>query len=510
MSSTTTVIFPTVIRFESRNDINNAVQVAGVSKIVNDKIEGMKEINVSEAMKNLAQVGTLLQLAYAGSRDFPCWKPISQILIKYKSLITDTQLTSEDFVNCCLAALKAHLYALQFAEKGKMDTALKYIKKCEDLAEKMALASQILITKSSELSKLSETAALTAIDDNLVAKSKKEEIQRMINDLEAAKAGLKAKTAALEDEIEEARIREDDALKEAREARKHAFIVALVSAVAEPLTKATIQTTSPSSVAAVSIYQVLQDNVKKANEMENDVQQRLNELQKKLAIKKIELSNSNGQNKEIIEKECASLQSEMDSLKKDLEQKKGALANAQEQLNQQSKAAEDQAIAYAKLKHELQKERRDANASLAESIEKVKNLSSDKKDLNQAIAALELTIKTMHKVVGIFENTRAFWERVKKRCEKLTKEGVDASALADFAEEGMKEEFINAVNYSAFNWLALGKINSSAVDAMNIVGAKVDNIMNNLPDESEARKLILNISAEMLAQINDDKFLLTE
>lgn len=518
MNLSLTVIYPTNISFNNRTDIDEALQMQGVLTVVNSRIAESKEVNVSSAMKNLTQVGSLLQLAYAGSIGFSCRRHIAEILVDYQSLIKDSRLTSGVFVDSCLAALKLHLVALKFAEKDKLVFGLKQMKKCGELAEKMAQASQKLVNKSTELSNLSKTALLAAIDDSHASEERKTEVQKMIDALEASKASLSTKTAELQEAITESRKKEAESLKESREARKNAFVIALVSSIAQPLVsiggsvvKTGIALSNPAA-AAVAVVTGVSDSllaiVNKNKEEKDSVQQKYDEAKRQIAMKEVDLKNAKDENKGSIEKEIAGLKSQVQAIETELQQKQDALGKAQEQLNQQSKMAEDQAASYAKISDDLQRERIKANASLAESVEKLKNLDVNNRDLSQAIHSLELTIKTMGKVRTVFENTRLFWEGVKRHCDALTNEGVDATIMAEFVEGEMKEEFIASVKNSGFNWLALGKINLIAALAVEPVDAKVDGIMNDLPNANEAIHLIQNLSTTMLEEIEQERALL--
>ncbi len=518
MNANLAVAFPRNFPFDTSADIDSALQIAGVSNIVNAKMAESREINVSSAMRNLVQVGSLLQLAYAGSLGFSCRRSIAEILTNYQTLIKDSRHTSGVFVDSSLAALKLHLAALKWAENGNLKMGLKQMKRCGEQATIMAQVSKTLVDQSTALSNLSKSALLAAIDDSNASEDRKKEVQKMIDVLEASKASLTAKAAGLQEVIEESRKKEAEALKEAREARKNAFVISLVSSIAQPLisiggsaVRAGMALSNPVSTAAAivtGVNDLISATVNKITEEKVSVQQKYDEAKKQLAMKEADLKNSKEENKAPIEREIAGLRSQVQAMEADLQQKKDALAKAQEQLNQQSKIAQDQAAGYAKISSDLQREKIDANASLAESVVKLKNLDVNNKDLSRAIHSLELTIKTMGKVRTVFENTRLFWEGVKRRCDALTNEGVDAAIMEDFVEGEMKEDFIDSVKKSGFNWLALGKINLVAALAVEAVDKKVDGIMNDLPNASEAIKLIQNLSTTMLAEIEQERVLL--
>jgi DNA repair exonuclease SbcCD ATPase subunit len=262
---------------------------------------------------------------------------------------------------------------------------------------------------------------------------------------------------------------------------------------------------SAATAAASSVSDLLLTTVNKSKEEKDTVQQKYDEAKRQLAMKEADLKNAKEEDKALIDREIAGLRSQVQAMEVDLQQKKDAFAKAQEQLNQQGKIAQNQAASYAKISSDLQKEKIEANASLAGSVVKLKNLDVNKKDLSQAIHSLELTIKTMGKVRTVFENTRLFWEGVKRRCDALTNEGVEATIMADFVEGEMKEEFIASVKNSGFNWLALGKINLVAAIAVETVDARIDGIMNDLPDPGTVGQLIQDLSTTMLAEIEQER-----
>jgi len=155
---------------------------------IKEKMNVYYSIDPSKAMKELAEVGTLLRLAYSGSKGYKCSTPILEVMSTYQDLIKDSLITTSTFVEIVLKALKYHKYAIMFAEKGKgdqrkMELSIKYLRKCSEMAGRMAVESQTLIDKSDRLTIKAVDALLTANRDYTGSVAEKQRIQEYINNV---------------------------------------------------------------------------------------------------------------------------------------------------------------------------------------------------------------------------------------------------------------------------------------------------------------------------------------
>jgi len=158
---------------------------------IKEKVSVYYSIDPSKAMKELAEVGNLLRLAYSGAKGYKCSTPILEVMSTYQDLIKDSLITTSTFVEIVIKALKYHKYAIMFAEKGKgdekkMQLSIKYLAKCSEMAGRMAVESQLLVDQSDKLTIKAVDALLTANTDYTGSQAEKKRIQESINKVKVA------------------------------------------------------------------------------------------------------------------------------------------------------------------------------------------------------------------------------------------------------------------------------------------------------------------------------------
>lgn len=508
----TTYPYPTCA-FNAVTDIDTALKDNDIKVKVKDNEENFCRINIAQAMTHLTQVGPLLQIALAGSKGHSCSKPITEIIVNYQHLVGNTLVTCGAFVSSCLAALRSHKLALTLANKQKMPKALDLIKSCGDLANAMEIKSQELVEESTKLWELSKNGLLTATENSVMTIEARQKVKQMINELNESQAALMQQTADLAAEIEEEKLREEKADREAQDAREKAFIIGLTSAIAQPvasLAGVAIKqgmASDPGSAGlsiANGLMQELEKNKTKKEEQKKTLTTELTELEKNLAKKTEELKTS--KNKDTVNQEIAGLNSEIEGKKKSIQDSSGAIKKIQDQLDNQAKAAENKAAAAAERRAKLSAEKRQANAELAKTVEKLKNTKVKKNNLEHSIQCLEVTIHTMGKVVTIFENVRIFWKGVHNHCQSLA----DTKGIELVADPDLIEEFSEQVKISGLSWLALGKINLTASRGIEAVKGSIDSIMNNIPDDNKALELVQTVSGTILKALEQEDKLLEQ
>lgn len=428
-------------------------------------------IDVRMAMTNLGNVGQVLKLAYAGSKGFPCSTSTLKILSRYQSMIKNSYIASSSFVGACLKALQYHKLALMAAEKEKLDTSIKMLQKCSDLAKAMADESEKLVKEATDLCNLSEEALLTAQSDENVSKKEKERITQLITDSRARQKEMEVNTKHLHEQIEEMREKQAELAKKADEERRREYFLNFISAVTEPVNKIA---ESATNVAGSAVGTMAGAHIKNA----------ASSIAQSAATTAVanacDFKQAPNQTSKPIENKGESGQ----AAKKDEANKNGA-ADMNNNMSASASLAK-QETEIMKIKSELQKQEREANAEIAKVGEILKGLKEQNDDLTASIVSLEMAIKGLGKVKTTFEHTRQFWLGVEKHCKTLT----DISQFELMNDPDFKDEFIDALKNSGLSWLSLGKINYTAQLSIQEVDKKTDNIVSNLPTKLEALEIV--------------------
>ena len=116
----------------------------------------------------------------------------------------------------------------------------------------------------------------------------------------------------------------------------------------------------------------------------------------------------------------------------------------------------------------------------------MKNLKPEKKDLEAAILSLEMTIKCLGIIKTTFENTKAFWNYVKSKCDSLK----NLEEIKMYADGEMQEEFLTEIKTAGLNWLALGQINYIASESIKNTDKQFDEFTNDLSTKTEALEIV--------------------
>lgn len=428
---------------EARSNMPQAVST------VKDKLQVYYSIDPAEAMKKLAEVGSLLRLAFAGSKGFPSSTAIIKVMSGYQNLVKDSLITSGTFVEIVLKALKYHKISAIFVNKGKIEKSLRYLKKCALMAQRMADESQVLIDKSDALTNLALDALVAANNDFVGSKAEQARIQEVIDELKADQAKQDKIKGDLNLLIEEAKKNEAKNAAIAGEKETWGVIIDVFS----PL----IQMGVSAGIAALG-----------DEPMDDDV---------KPDVPAVTVPPAP------VPQDCSKVATE-----------KGLKGQAQEARCREANAR--------RLRVHYQQKKLANNADLAKTIESLMNKKASKDQLDKAIYGLDITIKVLGQVKTIFLNAKTFWVGVKKHTEALA--GTQEE-FEDYAEdEDLLGEYIEALERSGYSWLTVGKICRASALTIRAVDKNVDKMMNNLPTEKEAEKLIADLGAELLKDIKDD------
>jgi len=151
---------------------------------------------------------------------------------------------------------------------------------------------------------------------------------------------------------------------------------------------------------------------------------------------------------------------------------------------------------------EWQQKQLDNNAELAETVQKLANAKDSKDGLDKAIFGLDLAIKSLGRVKTIFLNAQVFWIGVQKHAKSLV---IDQEEIRDYAEdEDLRSEYMRASVDSGLSWISIASILRDAALQIQKVDEGVDEVMSDLPTESEARTLIDELRREITEDIKID------
>ena len=192
-------------------------------------------VDISMVMTYLGNTVDTLKQAYEDIKSFPCSKFTLKTILHYQTMIKNMYVTSSLFVCVCLKALQLHKIALSMAEKGKIDSALKMIEKCADLAKTMADECEKLVKEATELCKLSEEALHVAQNDDHMLREQKERINQVMTDAKMKHAEMEAQTKQLYEQIEINYKKMAEVARKADDARSKEFILSVVSTITAPL-----------------------------------------------------------------------------------------------------------------------------------------------------------------------------------------------------------------------------------------------------------------------------------
>jgi hypothetical protein len=166
-------------------------------------------------------------------------------------------------------------------------------------------------------------------------------------------------------------------------------------------------------------------------------------------------------------------------------------------------SAEDTVQKLAQLRHDNKKMQIEANAKLQETIMKLANSEKNASVIVKALMAIELVIKALGKIKTIFANVAAFWMGVKDSCNNLV---VIGDKLKTFKGEAnlFVQQILDEIVNSALGWFTLLKINYEAKQIMIQCDKEMDNMLENIPNESEASEMVQALAQEMNADLAEE------
>ncbi len=427
----------------------------------------------------------------------------------YQPLVNNSQIACETFLEKSLVALQYQMLAIKIAQTKGLQNAMRPISKCSDLAKEMAVESGKLVNQSQKLWNSAKEAVDAAAQDETISYTERKNLEKNLTDIKAKEAMMKATKTALDNEINEQREREEIASKKADKQQQRAFVLSVVSTFMKPLQvaetvgklvtrvigdKDNVEKDTSKQKFKVDIEKVQEENAKNVAD--------LIKLEEELAIKKVQLSNKKNDNVGIeqinkLAEEIAALETRIKISREAIHKNENKFKTIIDQLNVQADNYLQQEAQAIKTLIKLQNLRREADANLAESVVKLQHLNAEKDELGQAIKSLELTISTLGKVMATFEDTRAFWKGIERKCKALT----DVDVFQMRLDEDQEEDFKMALQGAAMGWFSLSKINLEARDAIENVVKSTSNIIRDLPTKEEANRLVQPLSIDILSKM---------
>lgn len=510
MTLVTSVGHPlSTISFSNREDIEIALNTEGVSKVVDTILNTFHTTNVDETMDHLVRVGRLLQLAQAGSKGSSCERDVVEILCDYQTLIKNSSIHVGAFLTTSLKALNCYRSALKLAEKDQLQAAIQLINLCAQEAKKMATLSEQLASDSKRLCESSKKAILSATDAGYKATTQKKEVEEAFNKQKAKEAALTVLTQERKKEIDEEKERELKALGDAEAASTKTFVLNLVSIATQALggNGLGLAKTIVKGLASAELQSGLDQQIESARKERGETKKALDKAKIDLSGKQAQLENTEDDEEKCkLKVEIARLQAEVQNAQETIQTHDNSLQELKNSLKEDRQIAEERSREALARRRELNTKQWNDLADIAESVEKLKAQSAEKAELSRAICSLEIASKTLGQVKTVFENIRAFWLGVESQCNNLT----NNKNIELFAQSGLKDDFIEEVEASRWFWLALGKVNHSAVCTIKAADRDVDNIMSSFVTTDESTQLLTILSGSMLDQIKKDQNTLKE
>ena len=477
--------------------------------------ENYPSINIARLVQQLDPIAPLLTLAYSGSVRYACNEKVFDVANKYLMFLKSVRLTCVESNDLYLDAMRAHALAMKRLNINKVDRALLAFNGIQEVAEKMVAIAKDRMEEIGRLCERSFEAITSTREDDRQAYEEKCKVEERMGEHQVEKEVIGTKRDDLGKAIAEAKTEERKVEKKVDKAHRRVYIQSMVSTVLNPISavaQAVVGHFSGSAAAsnaagaAGSIIDKVKGNpqVKKAEEKEQKIREELQELRDQLAEKEGLLSNETDVDaRKELQGAIAKLKSQIGAKETELQQAEQKKEKTISELEKGLRAVERRLEEVTARRVALQKEWRQMNASLAESVERLKNLSAKKNTLEAAIVSLEISVKALGRIYMAFNEMHIYWSTVKLSCTSVARLGSLRSAV-ELDEEELEETLEGTLSVSFISWLALAHMNRSAKSATLDMYADAGAFMRNIPTEKEAKKLIGQVSDDMLAYLHEE------
>merc|ERR1712048_934175 len=135
---------------------------------------------------------------------------------------------------------------------------------------------------------------------------------------------------------------------------------------------------------------------------------------------------------------------------------------------------------------EAREKQRQANVEIAKLLAGLESNKEEGDQVEDAIGALGICYQTLGKVASAFQQGEQFWATVNNRAECLAQFETHADMLSKRDLEKVRDVMLE----SAQAWAAMGLLSHRALGLLQEVNGKAQEMMENLPSGTEARKEI--------------------
>ncbi|EQC29911.1 hypothetical protein SDRG_12455 [Saprolegnia diclina VS20] len=145
----------------------------------------------------------------------------------------------------------------------------------------------------------------------------------------------------------------------------------------------------------------------------------------------------------------------------------------------------------------------EVNRGIAAIVAKIARHRDEGKPYEQAVTALELTVKALGSIKTSFEKVRAFWTKLKTRYDGIATNGdtIDILFEADAVED--PAECYDLMTDHWHDWLALTKISYEAVNGIVGVTTTVHGVMSDLPNSRQASERLPGLLKDLLETLEE-------
>ncbi|EGG15044.1 hypothetical protein DFA_09867 [Cavenderia fasciculata] len=440
-----------------------------IREFVSNQTNIAKHIHVGNIMEELDSLSELLQISYAGSIGFKTNIFVGRILFDYQKMVHSSVQTMDSFVRASISSVNFHKMALVFAEKGSINTSLKYISNIGGIAEKMKVKALEMSEKSVELNKKAQEAFVQATTDQHLSIEEKKKLTDSTKQLSATIAGLQVTPRKIE-----------KVLMEYQQEMDKIFVLNMASC----FTKAS---TSVSTFGKfLSLVSLITEQNSKIDEAIAKIISQLEEMKSCLEKEQNELQGlKDKENKD--EKETE----RMDFLESKLNVDKAKILENEKELEEMkhhSKFAHDKEMQYIILKEQYNAKNIEVKSTLAKKQQEILHLTTSKKDLKASLACLELVVGILGKIGTIFLHLSEFWKNIESQSQNQIQDVEIATIMA--SDENGLHLFINKIKEASIDWFCFANLNNQALVRVQATELQIDKVMSNLPKKANGKQLI--------------------
>ena len=233
LPSENAISFPVSVHIMVSGDIQNAI-TDDIKDNVNKEMKRFSKINLNEVVSLLKSAGNGLKLAYASSKTYQCSANVISVLAKYQTLVGDTSILTNSFVNTCLTSLENHVKAIKFAKKDKLKSSITFLTANSESVIGLVSESHKLVKSVDELLKESMKGLEIAKIDNSVSTEEKSRIEKSIKDFKERQDKLTKETKELNEKVAKLKSIQMKLSKQADDKRNKAFVLSILSGVVNP------------------------------------------------------------------------------------------------------------------------------------------------------------------------------------------------------------------------------------------------------------------------------------